>query len=138
MTKEEFVKDILEEAVNHVNSDVENETLQYTESLVEEMLLDYEFKEGSEDEEPTIELERNYQDRITEMADTSVSIYNNDLYNWLDGSTAEWVERSIEEFGVDTRNISVIKLIQQGQFLMYETALYDIINYLIDTGYVEE
>lgn len=75
-------------------------------------------------------------DRIHDIADDSVSIYNNALLDWISenrGEAVEYIEDSIAEFGIDSKNFDFWKLLQSGQYLMYERELYD---HLQDTCYL--
>lgn len=74
-------------------------------------------------------------DIITEIADSNVDIYNNDLMEWAKGNTS-YIEDAMREFGTpedDNGNPDFMRLIMQGQYYMYEQDLYnnleDILKY---------
>lgn len=73
-------------------------------------------------------------DIITEVCDNNVDIYNNDLWEWAKDNEY-YVERAINEFGIDSNNFDLIGLFRQGQYFYYEETCYnnldDIIEYLI-------
>lgn len=73
-------------------------------------------------------------DIITEVCDNNVDICNNDLWEWAKDNEY-YVERAINEFGIDSSNFDLIGLFRQGQYLYYEETCYnnldDIIEYLI-------
>lgn len=74
-------------------------------------------------------------DIITEIADSNVDIYNDDLMEWAKGNTS-YIEDAIREFGTpedSNGHPDFMKLIMQGQYYMYEQDLYnnieDILKY---------
>ena len=69
-------------------------------------------------------------DCISELADNNVSFYNYDLLEWV-RNNSEYVERSVTEFGIDSKNFDFFKLLQQGQYLQIEEELYENIDDII-------
>lgn len=66
-------------------------------------------------------------DIITEIADSHVDIYINDLLDWAKNNYS-YIEEALDEFGTPTdskRNADFIKIIMQGQYLYNERDLYD-------------
>lgn len=77
-------------------------------------------------------------DCISEIADNNVSLDNYDLLEWVPDNS-EYVERAVDEFGIDSNNFDFFKLLQQGQYIQIEEEIYDnfdniitnwIINYI--------
>lgn len=66
-------------------------------------------------------------DIITELADSSISIYSNDLLEWAKDNYC-YIEDAIGEFGnaVDnSEKTDFIRTIQQGQYLAYNEEIYN-------------
>ena len=66
-------------------------------------------------------------DIISDVADNSVDIYNDDLLEWCKYNYT-YVENAISEFGIATdtdNNPDFIKLIMQGQFYCHEQLFYN-------------
>lgn len=66
-------------------------------------------------------------DIISEIADSHIDIYYNDLFDWAKGNIS-WIEEANEELGTPT---DIIKQIQQGQYIAYEQEMYDNLNDMI-------
>lgn len=67
-------------------------------------------------------------DQFSAMADAKIDIYNGDLLDWIDenrGDAVDYIEESVAEFGIDSKNFNFWRLLQSGQYLMYERQLYD-------------
>lgn len=67
-------------------------------------------------------------DRIHDIADGNVDIYNSKILDWISenrSEAVEYIEESVAEFGIDSKNFDFWKLLQSGQYLMYERQLYD-------------
>lgn len=67
-------------------------------------------------------------DRIHDIADDNVDVYYSGLLDWISenrGEAVEYIEDSVAEFGIDSKNFDFWKLLQSGQYLMYERQLYD-------------
>lgn len=74
-------------------------------------------------------------DIITEIADSNVDIYNNDLMEWAKGNTS-YIEDAMREFGTpedSNGHPDFMRIIMQGQYYMHEQDLYnnleDILKY---------
>lgn len=63
------------------------------------------------------------RDLISEYADWQVDYYNDDLANWLRRGGDYYVERYVEEIGIDTRNFNFWQVVSGGQFLELEERL---------------
>ena len=63
-------------------------------------------------------------DIIAKIADNHIDICNSDLLDWAKGNYS-YIEESISEFGIDSKNFNFFELIQQGQYLYNERNLYD-------------
>lgn len=62
-------------------------------------------------------------DLFTEYADSQVDIYYKDLIEWLfDG--VDYVERYVEEFGIDEKNFNFWDIVRGGQFLDFQERLF--------------
>ena len=68
-------------------------------------------------------------DIITEIADSNVDIMTADLMKWNAGNYS-YVEDAIQEFGVPS-DFDMVRMIQQGQYLCYERAMYENLSTLI-------
>lgn len=67
-------------------------------------------------------------DQFHDIADNNVDIYYSGLLDWISenrGEAVEYIEESVAEFGIDSKNFDFWKLLQSGQYLMYERQLYD-------------
>ena len=80
-------------------------------------------------------------DLFTEYADNQVSIYYNDLIEWLKGGGDEFVERYVAEFGIDEKNFDFWGIVRGGQFLDFQERLFAdekdiielmVVNYLLN------
>lgn len=80
-------------------------------------------------------------DLFNEYADSQVDIYYKDLIEWLSGGGDEFVERYVEEFGIDEKNFDLWGLIRGGQFLDFQERLFAdekdiielmVVNYLLN------
>lgn len=82
-------------------------------------------------------------DMITEVADSFVDIYNDDLLEWAKDNYS-YIEEALDELGTpqdSNGKADFIKMIQQGEYLYYERLFYNnldefikyyILKYLID------
>jgi hypothetical protein len=89
-------------------------------------------------------------DRIHDIADSNVDVYYSGLLDWISenrGEAVEYIEDSVAEFGIDSNNFNFWKLLQSGQYLMYERELYDnkketlllwALNYIKEEKNIEE
>lgn len=89
-------------------------------------------------------------DRIHDIADSNVDIYYSGLLDWISenrGEAVEYIEESVAEFGIDSKSFDFWKLLQSGQYLMYERQLYDnkkdtlllwALNYIKEEKNIEE
>lgn len=67
-----------------------------------------------------------YQDKISEIADGMVDIYNYDLKKWAGTPEGqEYTERAIDEFGWDGVGSELTKAYQMGQYLLYSEQIND-------------
>ena len=80
-------------------------------------------------------------DLFNEYADSQVSIYYDDLIEWLKGGGDEFVERYVAEFGIDEKNFDFWGIVRGGQFLDFQERLYAdekdiielmVVNYLLN------
>lgn len=65
-------------------------------------------------------------DVISEIADYNVDIYTSDLWAWA-AENYEWVDEAMREFGTP-QNFDILQVLKSGQFLKYETEMYDEIS----------
>ena len=89
-------------------------------------------------------------DRIHDIADYNVDVYYSGLLDWISenrSEAVEYIEESVAEFGIDSKNFDFWKLLQSGQYLMYERQLYDnkkdtlllwALNYIKEEKNIEE
>lgn len=65
-------------------------------------------------------------DIIAEIADSSVDIYNSDLWEWAKDNE-EWIEEAISSgiYTVESSNFDLIRLFQAGQYEFYTHDLYE-------------
>lgn len=80
-------------------------------------------------------------DLFNEYADNNVSIYYNDLIEWLKGGGDDFVERYVAEFGIDEKNFDLWGIVRGGQFLDLQERLFAdekeivelmVVNYLLN------
>ena len=80
-------------------------------------------------------------DLFNEYADSQVSIYYDDLIEWLKGGGDEFVERYVAEFGIDEKNFDFWGIVRGGQFLDFQERLFAdekdiielmVVNYLLN------
>ena len=82
-------------------------------------------------------------DIITEIADSNVDIYNNDLMEWAKGNT-NYIEDAMREFGTpedENGHPDFMRIIMQGQYYMYEQDLYNNIEDILKCwaySYIED
>lgn len=69
-------------------------------------------------------------DAISEIADSNVSIYNSDLWDWA-RDNEEYVEQAVNEFGIDSKDFDLIRLFQQGQYLYNSEYMYEHLDEMI-------
>jgi hypothetical protein len=79
-------------------------------------------------------------DLFTEYADSQVSIYTSDLFEWAKYNY-EYIEEAVAEFGIDERNFDFLGVIKSGQYLQNTELLYQdekeivslmVVNYLLE------
>lgn len=82
-------------------------------------------------------------DMISEVADSFVDIYNDDLLDWAKNNY-NYIEEALDEFGTPQDNngkADFFQMIRQGQYLYYDNLFYDnidnfikyyVLKYLID------
>lgn len=82
-------------------------------------------------------------DMITEVADSSVDVYNDDLLDWAKNNY-DFIEDALDEFGTpqdSNGKADFFQMIRQGEFLYYDNLFYDnidnfikyyVLKYLID------
>ena len=80
-------------------------------------------------------------DMLTEYADNQVDIYYTDLIEWLKGNGDEFIERYVEEFGIDEKSFDFWSVVRGGQFLDFQERLLSdekeivelmVVNYLLE------
>ena len=80
-------------------------------------------------------------DLFNEYAGGQVDIYYKDLIDWLSGSGDEFVERYVQEFGIDEKNFDFWEIVRGGQFLDFQERLFAdekeiielmVVNYLLN------
>lgn len=91
---------------------------------LEDLLYNQEFNDFSE----LIEwLDDDAGDRISDLSDSMVDIYNYDLRKWS-LNNYNYIEEAVEEFGYDSKNFDFHKVIQLGQFYAYNNEFYEMIS----------
>ena len=69
-------------------------------------------------------------DLIGEFSDNNVDIYTSDLFDWAKYNM-DYIEESVQEFGIDEKNFDFLGIIKQGQYLYNNQCLYDDLNSII-------
>lgn len=91
-------------------------------------------------EEHDLDTNSYLSDLISNFAGWQVDYYNNDLAEWLKRGGGYYVERYVEEIGIDTRNFNFWQIVSGGQFMELEEKLHEdsekiiemlVINYLL-------
>ena len=68
-------------------------------------------------------------DKISELSDSMIDIYNYDLRKWS-VENYDYIEEAVEEFGYDSKNFDFHKIIQLGQYYAYSNEFYAMISEL--------
>ena len=69
-------------------------------------------------------------DIMSEIADNHINLYNHDLLKWLSDNLANayYIERAVNEYGIDSKDFDFYNLIQQGQFMQNYEDLQEHLN----------
>jgi hypothetical protein len=69
-------------------------------------------------------------DIMHEIADMNTDCYNSDLLNWLSNNLANayYIEKAVDEYGIDNKNFDFYRLIAQGQYMQNYEDLQEHLN----------
>lgn len=74
-----------------------------------------------------------FKDRLHELADGLVDIYNYDLLNWVKRPReVEYIHNAVDEYGLDAKNFDFYQLIKMGQYHYYYELVNELYNDFID------
>jgi len=74
-----------------------------------------------------------FSDRLHELADGLVDVYNQDLLNWVESShEVRYINDAVDEYGMDANNFDFYDLIKMGQYQYYYELVNELYNDFID------